>query len=35
MLMSMQLHDRPLWPSVVLPAIDQGCVGGARSGIAL
>lgn len=26
MLMSLQLHDCPLWPSVALPAIDQGRV---------
>lgn len=32
MLMCIQLHDCPLWPSVVLPAIDQGRVSGARSG---
>lgn len=32
MLMSVQLHDCPLWPSVVLPAIDQGRVSRVRSG---
>lgn len=32
MLMSIQLHDCPLWPSVAPPAIDQGCVSRARSG---
>lgn len=35
MLMSVWLHDRPLWPSVVLPAIDQGRVSRARSGMLL
>lgn len=35
MLMSIQLHDCPLWPSVVLTAIDQGRVSGARSGTSL
>lgn len=35
MLMSVQLHDCPLWPSVVLPAIDQGRVSRARSGTSL
>lgn len=32
MLMCIQLHDCPLWPSAVPPAIDQGRVSGARSG---
>lgn len=32
MLMSVQLHDCPLWPSVAPPAIDQGRVSRARSG---
>lgn len=35
MLMSVQLHNCPLWPSVVLPAIDQGRVSSARSGTPL
>lgn len=35
MLMSIQLHDCPLWPSVVLTEIDQGRDGRALSGTSL
>lgn len=35
MLMDVQLHDRPLWPSAVVPVIDQGRVSRARSGMSL